>query len=682
MEMQSKFARDMMAQKLMSDNKDNPFNSRYFQPSDAMAAPQSQGFRNLMSRMETRDKQGTGANLYAGGAIASGFTPGAGVSDVLGYAPDPFNPGQTLPSFSENIDQGRYLDAGLQTVGAGGDVMLAASPFMPLLLAPAAAMKMTSQLGKALRSGSKATETSKLFGSVKKFPELSKSEETLVASSSAPVNEIAGLGRVKIEKIDPNDMAGSKKRFDELKALTSGYKQDRAKATIIRLENGENAIQYMQPPTEVKKLNISDLIATQDNVVLGTNKTAGDIMPLVVKKDGKFFIRDGHHRIAQNINSGDKTADVRLIDLDKGGFLGVKSTKPGDIAKVVPPTDKADGIFAFHGSGQDFDEFKLSKIGTGEGHQAFGYGLYFTDSKDIAKFYKDALSKEVNVNGKPFIRGSKHYPEILKNEPLSTNLSATNGDLEKAIKNIEDTLNEMKELKNVDAIKSYTQELKDLKELRGKVEVRQNTGKTYEVNIKTVTDDLLDYDKPLSEQPKILAKLEKHYGARDLSVLSLKNKGKDSEKLTGREFYSLLQNKLGKDSMDKVVKINEKLSELNKVVDANSYGYRNFTSPVGEKAAKEYDKLLSERDKIPRYRFDDKSSELLNKLGIKGIKYEPGQLTPDGQYKTKGESNFVIFDDKIIDVMAKYGIVGAIGVSAMQGASGGTEGDILPPGAI
>ena len=326
--MQSKFARDMMAQKLMSENKDNPFNSRFFQPSDAMAAPTRQGFSNLLSRMEQKDKQGT--DVFPALAIGSGFAPSAGISDVLGFAPDPFNPGQTLPSFSENIDRGNYLDAGLQTLGAGGDVMLAAAPFAPLLLAPAAAMKATSQIGKALRSGSKVTETSKLFESVKKFPALSKSEETLVASSSAPVNEIAGLGRVKIEKIDPNDLEGSKKRFDELKALTSGYKQERAKAKIIRLENGENAIQYMQPPTEVKKLNISELIATQDNVVLGTNKTAGDVMPLVVKKDGKFFIRDGHHRIAQNINSGDKTADVRLIDLDKGGFVGVKATKSTD----------------------------------------------------------------------------------------------------------------------------------------------------------------------------------------------------------------------------------------------------------------------------------------------------------------------------------------------------------------
>ena len=329
--MQSKFARNMMAQKLMSENKDNPFNSRFFQPSDAMAAPTRQGFSNLLSKMEQRDKQGT--DVFPALAIGSGFAPSAGISDVLGFAPDPFNPGQTLPSFSENIDRGNYLDAGLQTLGAGGDVMLAASPFAPLLLAPAAAMKMTSQIGKALRGGSKVTETSKLFESVKKFPALSKSEETLVASSSAPVNEIAGLGRVKIEKIDPKDLEGSKKRFDELKALTSGYKQDRAKAKIIRLENGENAIQYMQPPTEVKKLNISELIATQDNVVLGTNKTAGDVMPLVVKKDGKFFIRDGHHRIAQNINSGDKTADVRVIDLDKGGFLGVKATKSLDDIK-------------------------------------------------------------------------------------------------------------------------------------------------------------------------------------------------------------------------------------------------------------------------------------------------------------------------------------------------------------
>ena len=155
--MQSKFARDMMAQKLMSENKDNPFNSRFFQPSDAMAAPTRQGFSNLLSRMEQKDKQGT--DVFPALAIGSGFAPSAGISDVLGFAPDPFNPGQTLPSFSDNIDRGNYLDAGLQTIGAGGDVMLAAAPFFPFLFAPAAAMKATSQLGKALRKGSKTPKS-------------------------------------------------------------------------------------------------------------------------------------------------------------------------------------------------------------------------------------------------------------------------------------------------------------------------------------------------------------------------------------------------------------------------------------------------------------------------------------------------------------------------------------------
>ena len=260
--MQSKFARDMMAQKLMSENRDNPFNSRFFQPSDAMAAPTRQGFSNLLSRMEQKDKQGT--DVFPALAIGSGFAPSAGISDVLGFAPDPFNPGQTLPSFSENIDQGNYLDAGLQTSGAGGDVMLAAAPFAPLLLAPAAAMKATSQIGKALRGSSKATKA-------------------------------------------------------------------------------------------------------------------------------------------------------------------VDDVKPGDIAKVVPPTDKSDGIFAFHGSGADFDEFSLSKINTGEGNQAFGYGLYFTESKDIAKFYKNALTDSMAetryvFDGTTYERGSPEWKmlSLIKNKSIAS----------------------------------------------------------------------------------------------------------------------------------------------------------------------------------------------------------------------------------------------------------------------
>lgn len=52
---------------------------------------------------------------------------------------------------------------------------------------------------------------------------------------------------------------------------------------------------------------------------------------------------------------------------------------------------RADLLRAFHGSPHSIDSFKTDKIGTGEGHQAFGWGLYFTDTKDIADFYKNTV---------------------------------------------------------------------------------------------------------------------------------------------------------------------------------------------------------------------------------------------------------------------------------------------------
>jgi len=42
---------------------------------------------------------------------------------------------------------------------------------------------------------------------------------------------------------------------------------------------------------------------------------------------------------------------------------------------------------AFHGSPATFDCFKMEKIGEGEGNDVFGWGLYFTDSRDIAEWY-------------------------------------------------------------------------------------------------------------------------------------------------------------------------------------------------------------------------------------------------------------------------------------------------------
>jgi len=55
------------------------------------------------------------------------------------------------------------------------------------------------------------------------------------------------------------------------------------------------------------------------------------------------------------------------------------------------------GAIVWHGSPHRFDKFDASKIGTGEGAQAYGHGLYFAESKDVAKSYRDKLTTGVSA---------------------------------------------------------------------------------------------------------------------------------------------------------------------------------------------------------------------------------------------------------------------------------------------
>ena len=54
---------------------------------------------------------------------------------------------------------------------------------------------------------------------------------------------------------------------------------------------------------------------------------------------------------------------------------------------------EARGVRVYHGSGQDFDHFDVGKLGTGEGGDAFGWGLYFAEHPAVAQFYGDMLGR-------------------------------------------------------------------------------------------------------------------------------------------------------------------------------------------------------------------------------------------------------------------------------------------------
>ena len=59
------------------------------------------------------------------------------------------------------------------------------------------------------------------------------------------------------------------------------------------------------------------------------------------------------------------------------------------------PSETTNKITAYHGSPHTFDKFDMSKMGTGEGAQAYGRGLYFSENEAVAKNYRDALSGDI-----------------------------------------------------------------------------------------------------------------------------------------------------------------------------------------------------------------------------------------------------------------------------------------------
>ena len=65
----------------------------------------------------------------------------------------------------------------------------------------------------------------------------------------------------------------------------------------------------------------------------------------------------------------------------------------GDNAMAPRTLNPQTGAIVWHGSPHKFDKFDSSKIGTGEGAQAYGHGLYLAESPDVANMYKEALSK-------------------------------------------------------------------------------------------------------------------------------------------------------------------------------------------------------------------------------------------------------------------------------------------------
>ena len=279
------------------------------------------------------------------------------------------------------------------------------------------------------------------------------------------------------------------------------------------------------------------------------------------------------------------------------------------VMMALPFVRKVPSMKAFHGSPHDFDEFSLDAIGTGEGAQAYGRGLYFAEAEDVARGYRDDLSK-------PIVSGAQKR------------LAKAGGDVNAAILETKAKAKKMRD----GGENSYAAILED--ELRVLDQYKESgklaLGRMYEVDIDATPDEFLDYDVPLSEQSdfikqnpsiKELIKGDAEYNKRyPSSPIGERHGGNVLTTVDESDLASSgIKGIRYKDAFSRDSQYEIKLSTRKGSYETEPLKYG--TRAEAERAAESY----------------------------RGKGFE-------ANIEKSGTSNYVIFDDRLISIAKKYGI--------------------------
>lgn len=244
----------------------------------------------------------------------------------------------------------------------------------------------------------------------------------------------------------------------------------------------------------------------------------------------------------------------------------------------------------YHGTGASFDKFDFSHMGEGEGSQAFGWGGYVTNSKDIAEDYtrrakirKDnggfEFVTDMSANNKDMVR---QY--IYKHKDVNKGLDAMRKDLSSALEMFPD--DDLKELSNILAKKNE------------EIAVPDNIAYLYDVDIPDDNGDYLDWDAPLTDKQK-----------------------------------------------------NTIIKELRRLkIDFADFKKRGFSFD-GSFGGNAYDFLMYALRKTKKWKDVNASravSKFLSSIGFTGIKYKAGTIFGGAK---EGDYNYVIFDENNANIV-------------------------------
>ena len=278
-----------------------------------------------------------------------------------------------------------------------------------------------------------------------------------------------------------------------------------------------------------------------------------------------------------------------------------------DEGQYAPVEQESFDQSAWHGTPHYFKHFDLGAIGTGEGAQVHGWGLYFAEAKGTAMGYRSVLSEAdgyiIDYYGDRYYKTNEgwlfneegdeygeHSAFVDYTDPITKALDAFHeyGEADAAIESLK------KELEDVSGYASDS----EVEQIKGAIEILQNDGEGMELKepgtlfeVEIPDDDvLLDEQLPYEEQPK---------------------------------------------------KVQKALEQISREVASQGEGSpgASFSENYKEMDGREVYEALTDITGDP-----EETSIMLNEHGIQGITYDGRQ---DGRC-------FVVFDDEAIEVINKF----------------------------
>ena len=182
--------------------------------------------------------------------------------------------------------------------------------------------------------------------------------------------------------------------MDQLQATPRRFPMVGGLADFLAAGTSPQRTQQMRGLMEF--LQVPDIAATLDRVSYGEPLTTGAGMTTRLRPEAENTLM-----AALGMIPAGRPAEAGAMALGRAGERVAERVVPQVMSRGGLPAEMLSAMAqgtqspatVYHGTPHRFTKFDSSKIGTGEGNQTYGYGLYLAENPEVAQSYKQALSE-------------------------------------------------------------------------------------------------------------------------------------------------------------------------------------------------------------------------------------------------------------------------------------------------